>query len=89
MNSTVADLKSAEKRVEAHSAVFKKELGVKDLVLAQILTVIGGFGIGTAAKLGSAHLALWLLAILLFFLPLASVVIYLNRIMPLEGGPVG
>lgn len=81
-----ADLKSAEKRVEAHSAVFKKELGVKDLVLAQILTVIGGFGIGTAAKLGSPHLALWLLAILFFFLPLASVVIYLNRIMPLEGG---
>lgn len=86
MNSAVADLKSAEKRVEARSAVFKKELGVKDLVLAQILTVIGGFGIGTAAKLGSAHLALWLLAILFFFLPLASVVIYLNRIMPLEGG---
>jgi len=41
---------------------------------------------GTAAKAGAYHVALWLLAIVLFFLPLAFVVAYLNRLMPLEGG---
>jgi amino acid transporter len=82
-----ANANAAEKQVEAHSAVFKKALGVKDLVLAQVLTVIGGGGaIGLAAKLGPDHLSFWLLAILFFFLPLAAVVIYLNKIMPHEGG---
>jgi len=42
--------------------------------------------VGTAAKLGNAHLAFWLLAIALFYLPQAAAVIYLNRLMPLEGG---
>ena len=28
----------------------------------------------------------WLLALVLFYLPSAAVVIYLNRLMPLEGG---
>src|SRR5205823_9727296 len=39
-----------------------------------------------AAKLGPSHLFFWLLAILLFYIPQAAVVIYLNRLMPLEGG---
>jgi amino acid transporter len=42
--------------------------------------------VGTAAKLGQSHLFFWLLAILLFYIPQAAVVIYLNRLMPLEGG---
>ena len=33
------ELRSAEQSVEAHSAVFKKELGLTDLVLTQILCV--------------------------------------------------
>ena len=39
-----------------------------------------------AAKLGKAHLAFWLASMALFYLPLAAVVIYLNKLMPLEGG---
>jgi amino acid transporter len=39
-----------------------------------------------AAKLGRAHVAFWLGGMALFFLPLAAVVIWLNREMPLEGG---
>ena len=35
---------------------------------------------------GTAHVALWLAAIVFFYLPSAAVVIYLNRAMPLEGG---
>ena len=41
---------------------------------------------GTAVKAGPAHVALWLFAIVLFFVPLAFVVAHLNRLMPLEGG---
>ena len=48
--------------------------------------MVGSTWVGTAAKLGQAHLFFWLLAILLFYIPQAAVVIYLNRRMPLEGG---
>jgi len=77
---------SSERSVAAHSAVFKKELGLRDLVLTQIVFVVGTSWVGTAAKLGPSQTVYWLLAILLFYLPLAAVVIYLNRLMPLEGG---
>ena len=76
----------AEARVVAKSAVLKKELGVRDLVLTQILFIVGLTWIGVAGKLGPAHVLLWSLAIVLFYLPSAAVVIYLNRLMPLEGG---
>ncbi|MEO8026740.1 MAG: amino acid permease, partial [Bryobacteraceae bacterium] len=74
------------KDVEAHSAVFKKELGQWDLVLTQILFIVGLGWIGTAGKLGSGHVIFWLLAITLFYIPSAVVVIHLSRRMPLEGG---
>jgi amino acid transporter len=64
----------------------RKELGLRDLVLAQVLCVVGSQWVGVAAKLGRAHVVFWLVAMLLFYLPLAAVVIYLNRLMPLEGG---
>src|SRR5450755_468677 len=64
----------------------RKELGLGDLVLAQILCVVGSSWVGIAAKLGRAQVAFWLGAMALFYLPLAAVVIHLNRLMPLEGG---
>ena len=79
-------LECAEQNVEQHSAALKKPLGLFDLVLTQILFVVGSSWVGTAAKLGPSHLFFWLLAILLFYIPQAAVVIYLNRLMPLEGG---
>lgn len=75
-----------EHAVESHSVALKKPLGLFDLVLTQILFVVGSTWVGPAAKLGQAHLFFWLLAILLFYIPQAAVVIYLNRRMPLEGG---
>ena len=75
-----------EKRVKERSAVFKKELGLRDLVLTQIVFVVGSSWVGTAAKLGPSQTVYWLLAILLFYLPIAGVIIYLNGIMPLGGG---
>ena len=73
-------------KVEAHSASLKKELGVRDLALTQILFIIGLTWIGVAGKLGPSHVVLWLTAVVLFYLPLTAVVIWLNQLMPLEGG---
>src|SRR5215831_1104348 len=81
-----ADVRGEEQRVEQKSAVFRKELGLTDLVLTQIVFVVGTIWVGTAAKLGNDQLFFWLLAIVTFYLPLAAVVIHLNRLMPLEGG---
>lgn len=64
----------------------RRELGLGDLVLAQILCVVGSAWVGVAAKLGRAHVAFWLAAMLLFYLPLATIVILLNKRQPLEGG---
>ena len=72
--------------VEAKSAVLRKELGLRDLVLTQVMYVVGSGWVGTAAMLGDTHVVFWLLAIALFYLPQAAVVVYLNRLMPLEGG---
>jgi amino acid transporter len=79
-------LDRAEREVEQHSAALKKPLALRDLVLTQILFVVGSSWVGAAAKLGHAHLFFWLLAILLFYIPQAAVVIYLSNRMPLEGG---
>ena len=79
-------LTRAEEAVESHSVALKKPLGLSDLALTQILFVVGSSWVGAAAKLGQSHLVFWLLAILLFYIPQAAVVIYLNRLMPLEGG---
>jgi amino acid transporter len=80
------DFINAEASVNEHSGVFRKELGLMDLAFTQILFIIGLGWIGTAAKLGSSHVVFWLLAVFLFYLPSAVVVIYLNGLMPLEGG---
>ena len=64
----------------------KRELGVRDLVLAQILFVVGLTNFGNAAKLGPSHAVFWLTAMVLFYIPQALVVIHLNRWRPLEGG---
>jgi glutamate:GABA antiporter len=84
--SATTELAQAEARVEAHSASLKKELGVRDLVLTQILFIVGLSWIGVAGKLGPPHVIFWLLALVLFYLPSAAVVMYLSRLMPLEGG---
>ena len=82
----ITQLDRAERDVEKQSAALKKPLALRDLVLTQILFVVGSSWVGTAAKLGQAHLFFWLLAIVLFYIPQAAVVIYLSRVMPLEGG---
>ena len=69
----------------AHAGL-KRELGLRDLVLTQILFVVGLSNFGNSAKLGASHVVFWLTAMVLFYIPQAMVVIHLNRWRPLEGG---
>jgi amino acid transporter len=63
-----------------------RQLNLRDLVLSQVLTVVGSSWVGLAAGLGHAQTLVWLLAFAVFYLPMAAAVFYLNREMPLEGG---
>ena len=83
---STATVERLERDVEQRSAVFKKELGLFDLVLTQVVFVVGTIWVGHAAKLGNEQNVFWILAIITFYLPLAGAVIFLNRLMPLEGG---
>jgi glutamate:GABA antiporter len=69
---------------EAHS--LRRQLRLRDLVLTQVLCVVGSSWVGIAAGLGRAQALMWIAAMILFYLPMAVSVIYLNREMPLEGG---
>lgn len=84
--SEQTNLATVEHQVEARSASLKKELGLFDLVLTQVVFVVGTIWVGWAAQLGRHQMAYWVLAIITFYLPLAAVVIFLNRLAPLEGG---
>ncbi len=64
----------------------QRQLKLRDLVLAQVLTVVGSSWVGLAAGLGNAQFVTWLIAFLAFYLPMAVAVYFLNREMPLEGG---
>jgi amino acid transporter len=64
----------------------RRQLGLRDLVLAQVLCVVGSSWVGVAAGLGRAQTLMWCAAMLLFYLPMAAVVVGLNSAMPLEGG---
>jgi glutamate:GABA antiporter len=64
----------------------RRELKLRDLVLMQVVLIFALNWIGYAAKQGSTQLALWLIAIVLYYLPLAAVVMKLSRAMPVEGG---
>jgi len=83
---TSPNVSELERDVEARSGVLKKELGLFDLVLSQVVFVVGTFWVGWAARLGNEQNVFWILAIVTFYIPLAVAVIFLNRLMPLEGG---
>jgi glutamate:GABA antiporter len=76
----------SESLLQSRSGVLRRELGLADLVFAQVGYMVIPEFFGTAAKAGGYHVALWSLAIVLFFLPLAFLVAHLNRLIPLEGG---
>ena len=63
-----------------------RQLRLRDLILTQVVSVVGSSWVGIAAGLGRGQTVTWIAAMLLFYFPMAVSVIYLNREMPLEGG---
>ncbi len=64
----------------------RRALGLRDLVLFNLVAVIGLRWLSTAAKAGPSAIALWILAGLLFFVPQGLVVTELASRFPEEGG---
>jgi glutamate:GABA antiporter len=84
--STGSELRTTGEPAVDREHGLRRELGLTDLTLTQILFIVGLPWVGVAAKQGPAHVLFWLLAMTFFYIPSAIVVIYLNRLMPLEGG---
>jgi amino acid transporter len=64
----------------------RRALGTFDLVLLNIVTIIGLRWLSTAAQIGPSSLTLWGLALLTFFIPSALAVLELSSRIPHEGG---
>ena len=64
----------------------RKVLGVSDLVFLNIAAILGIRWLSTAAQLGPSSLLLWLLAVLIFFIPSGLTVMELNSRASGDGG---
>ena len=64
----------------------RKELGTRDLTLFIIASVVGVRWIAAAAHAGSGSILLWLLAVLLFLIPLSIASAALTARQPAAGG---
>ncbi len=63
-----------------------RALKVRDIILFNVVAIVGIRWISIAASTGPSSISLWMLALVLFFLPQAVAVIYLNKKHPVEGG---
>ncbi|MDQ6828499.1 MAG: APC family permease [Gemmatimonadota bacterium] len=63
-----------------------RALGLRDLVLFNLVAVLGLRWLSTSAKAGPSAIALWVLAALLFFVPQGLAVLELSSRFPNEGG---
>ena len=85
MTSTgVPEHRSTERSAGAPS--LQRALGLRDLVLFNLVAVLGLRWLATAARAGPSALTLWILAALFFFVPQGLVVAELSARYPEEGG---
>lgn len=63
-----------------------RALKVRDIVLFNIVAIVGTRWISLAAATGPSSISLWILALILFFIPQGIAVIHLSRKYPVEGG---
>jgi glutamate:GABA antiporter len=63
-----------------------RALGLRDLVLFNLVAVLGLRHLGTTAKFGPGSLLMWLIAAVFFFIPQGLAVIELSSRFPKEGG---
>ena len=61
-------------------------MGLRDLVLLHVVAIVGLRWLLTAANIGPSSIILWLLAVLLFFIPQGLAVLELSSRLPKEGG---
>jgi amino acid transporter len=64
----------------------RREMGFWDVLLFNIATVLGPRWVAAAAHNGTSSMSLWVLAALLFFVPMALVINELTSRFPEEGG---
>lgn len=64
----------------------KRAMGLRDLVLFNIVAIVGLRWISTAAAAGLGSILMWVLALVCFFIPQAICVDRLTRQFPEEGG---
>src|SRR5205807_1815632 len=64
----------------------RREMGFWDVLFFNIATVLGPRWVAAAAHNGTSSISLWILAALLFFVPMALVINELSSRFPEEGG---
>jgi glutamate:GABA antiporter len=64
----------------------RKEMGLWDVLLFNIATVLGPRWVAAAAHNGASSISLWVLAAILFFVPYGLVINELSSRFPVEGG---
>src|SRR3954453_19974981 len=69
-----------------NSPQLERRLGLRDLVLFNLVAILGIPWVASAAKAGLGSITLWVLAALLFFVPQGLAVIQLAADLPAEGG---
>jgi len=68
------------------SSTFIKALGLWDVIAMNIVAVVGLRWIARSARMGAPSVSLWILACVLFFIPLAVALIELSSRHPEQGG---
>ncbi len=76
----------AEATTPSQPVTLKRALGLRDLVLFNVVAVLGLRWLATSAKTGPSAIVLWLLAAALFFVPQGLAVVELSSRFPDEGG---
>jgi amino acid transporter len=68
------------------SSQLERRLTLRDLVLFNLVAVLGISWVATAAKAGPSSLTLWILGAIFFFIPQGLAVVQLSASFPDEGG---
>jgi amino acid transporter len=71
---------------EKSASGLQRVLGLRDIVLLYAIAIVGPQWLSTAAQAGAPSLALWLLAVLAFFVPCGFAVMEMNSRYSGEGG---
>jgi amino acid transporter len=77
---------SAELPEHTNERGLHRALGVADLVFLNMAAILGVRWLSTAAQLGPSSILLWVLAVLIFFIPSGLTVMELSSRQPGEGG---